>query len=288
MIVVNCVLLTTVVEWAEPFHATAAPERKPVPFTVRVKELPPAVAVAGDNEVRVGGGLAMVKATAFEAPPPGEGLTTVTALELGDAMSAAVMLAVNCVEFTNVVVRAAPSHCTIAPETKLLPVTVRVNAALPATAVAGLREVIVGTGFGGTLIVKEDAAEVFPLLTTVICAVPEVAISAAAMLAVNWVAFTKLLVRADPFHCTVAPFENPEPLTVSVNAADPALTLPGESEEIEGTGDPSLHPIRLAREETKSTDRTKPRRRRGNINSGPRKLNWAHAPTVRRSGFTCL
>jgi len=60
----------------------------------------------------------MVKPTAFEAPPPGEGLTTVIALEPADAMSAAVILAVTWVELTTVTVRAAASHCTVAPETK--------------------------------------------------------------------------------------------------------------------------------------------------------------------------
>jgi len=117
-------------------------------------------------------------------------------------MSAAVMFAVNWVELTNEVVRAAPSHCTVAPETKLLPFTVRVNAAPPATAVAGLSEETAGTGFGltGALIVKDDAVEVLPLLNTVIWAVPALATSVAGMLAVNCVALTTVVLRALPFH----------------------------------------------------------------------------------------
>jgi len=43
----SCVALTTVVERAEPFNCTTAPERKPVPFTVNVKVAPPAVAELG-------------------------------------------------------------------------------------------------------------------------------------------------------------------------------------------------------------------------------------------------
>jgi hypothetical protein len=110
----------------------------------------------------------MLNAITFEAPPPGDGFTTVTALEPADAMSSAVMLAVNRVELTNEVVRDALPHCTVVPETKLLPFTVRVNALPPATAVAGLKDAIVGTGFAGALTVNDVAEEVFPLLDTVI------------------------------------------------------------------------------------------------------------------------
>ncbi len=199
---VSWVALTTVVGLVEPFQATDAPARKPDPFTVSVKAAPPAVAVAGDSEESVGGGLMMVKATAFDGPPPGKGLATVTAWEPADAMSAAVMLAVNCVALTNDVVRAEPPHSTATPETKLLPFTVRVNPAPPAIAVAGPSEEIVGTGFGftGALIVKDDAGEVLPLANTVTWAVPAFATSAAGMLAVNCVALTTAVLRALPFH----------------------------------------------------------------------------------------
>jgi hypothetical protein len=73
------------------------------------------------------------------------------------------------VELTIAVVRAAPSHCTIAPETKLVPFTVSVYAVPPATVVAGDNEVTVGTGFGGTLVlmVNVEELEVLPLLVTV-------------------------------------------------------------------------------------------------------------------------
>jgi len=192
-------------------------------------------------------------------------------LEPADTTSAAVILTVTWVELTTVVVRAAPSHCTVAPETKFVPFTVSVKAAPPVTVVAGDNEVTVGTGFGGMLllIVKAEELEVLPLLVTVTCAVPEVAISAAAMPAVNCVALTKLVVRADPFHCTVAPFENPVPFTVRVKAADPAVALPGESEVIVGVGDPSLHPVRVARKE--KTSSTEPKQRGRNM--GPRNLS---------------
>jgi hypothetical protein len=44
---VSCAALTKVVGTAEPFHCTTEPERKPVPFTVRVKAAPPAATEFG-------------------------------------------------------------------------------------------------------------------------------------------------------------------------------------------------------------------------------------------------
>jgi hypothetical protein len=82
----------------------------------------------------------------LEVPPPGDGFTTVTLAVPAAAMSAAVIAAVTCVLLTKVVVRADPFHFTMEVLTKLLPFTVRVKAAPPAVADAGLRLVIVGTG----------------------------------------------------------------------------------------------------------------------------------------------
>ena len=66
-------------------------------------------------------------------------------------MSVAGIKAVSCVPLTKVVVRLASFHRTIDPFTKFVPVTVRVNAGEPAVAEAGLRPVIVGTGFTGVM-----------------------------------------------------------------------------------------------------------------------------------------
>jgi len=51
------------------------------------------------------------------------------------------------VALTNVVVRLLPFQLTTEPETNPVPLTVRVNAAPPAVALAGDSELIVGTGF---------------------------------------------------------------------------------------------------------------------------------------------
>jgi hypothetical protein len=58
---VSCVALTNVVVLAAPLNFTTDVDTKPVPFTVRVKAAPPAVALVGKREVSVGAGLLMVK-----------------------------------------------------------------------------------------------------------------------------------------------------------------------------------------------------------------------------------
>ena len=62
------------------------------------------------------------------------------------ATSAAGMAAVSCVGLTYVVERSAPSQCTFEPATKPEPVSVRVKAAPPTGAFAGLRDARTGIG----------------------------------------------------------------------------------------------------------------------------------------------
>ena len=90
--------------------------------------------------------MVMLKAIALDVPPPGAGLVTVTDSVPVEAMLAAGMAAVNCVEFTNVVVGAAPPKLTIEAATKLVPLIVSVKAAPPPTVVFGEIVVIVGVG----------------------------------------------------------------------------------------------------------------------------------------------
>ena len=74
-----------------PFQRTTELEMKLVPFTVRAKSGPPAVAEEGLKLVVVGTGLGamIVKLWALEVPPPGVGLKTVTLAVPAEAMSEA-------------------------------------------------------------------------------------------------------------------------------------------------------------------------------------------------------
>jgi branched-subunit amino acid transport protein AzlD len=233
---VNWVLLTKLVARALPFHCTTELETKFAPVTVSVNVAPPAVALEGESKVAVGAGLLMAKVRAPDVPPPGEGFSTVTETVPAVAMSPAEIAAVNWVLLTKLVARALPFHCTTEPESKFVPVTVSMNAAPPAVVLVSESEVAVGAGL---LMAKVRAPDVAPPgegFATVTEAVPAAATSLAKIAAVNWVLLTKVVTRALPFHCTVAPETKFVPFTVRVNAAPPAVALEGESEVAAGTG----------------------------------------------------
>jgi hypothetical protein len=65
--------------------------------------------------------------------------------------------AVNCVEFTNVVVLGEPLNCTTEADTKFVPFTVIVNSADPAVLLVGEMLVVVGTGKLATMLSVWDA-----------------------------------------------------------------------------------------------------------------------------------
>ncbi len=77
------------------FHCTTERLTKLLPVTVRVRVPPPAAAPEGLRRVMAGTGFAvtasMVKLCAFEVPPPGVGLSTVTEAVPAIVMSAAGM-----------------------------------------------------------------------------------------------------------------------------------------------------------------------------------------------------
>ena len=148
MVATICVLVTEegVIAGLDP-KFTVAPATKPVPVRVNVKAAPPAAAEVGAREVRVGAEAALIVNDRLpDVPPPGAGLVTITVAVPAVAISAAVIAAVNCVAFTNVVVLAAPVNFTTEVDTKPVPFTVRVKAAPPAVALVGEREVAVGAG----------------------------------------------------------------------------------------------------------------------------------------------
>jgi hypothetical protein len=120
---------------------------KLVPVTVIFEAAEPAEKLAGASCVIDGTGLFTANDAATEVPPPGAGLTTVTARGLAVAWSATVSWKVSCVALTNVVARADPPTCATEPDTKLLPVTVTVAAVLePTISVAGFSVIDPGTG----------------------------------------------------------------------------------------------------------------------------------------------
>ena len=130
----------------DPFQRTLEPMTKPVPLTVRVNAALPALAEVGEMLEVVGAGLLKVKVWAFEVPPPGAALNTVTEAVPATARSAAVIAAVNLVEETKVVLRLVPFQFTLEPATKPEPLTVSVKAAPPAVPVVGLTLVVAGAG----------------------------------------------------------------------------------------------------------------------------------------------
>ncbi len=129
----------------------------------------------------VGAGTVTGSATAVDALPP---VLIAVMLALPTlAIKLAGTAAVNCVELTKVVVSAVPFHCTIAPARKLVPFTVRVNAAPPAITEVGLKLVMAGVGaFTANVAAAEGLP---PVLSAVMLALPLLAIKLAGTAAVN-------------------------------------------------------------------------------------------------------
>jgi hypothetical protein len=211
-------------------HFAVTPETKFVPLMVSVNAAPPATAVLGLRLVTVGLGGRIVKVAAAEVPPP---VVTVTLAFPAAAIRLAAIGAVSLVELTRVGVSAVVPHFAVAPLTKLVPSMVRVKAAPPATAVLGLRLVIVGLG---GRIVKVAAAEVPPLVVTVTLAFPAAAIRLAAIGAVSLVELKRVGVSAVVPHFAVAPLTKLVPSMVRVKAAPPATAVLGLRLVIVGFG----------------------------------------------------
>ena len=166
------------------------------PFTVKVNAALPAVTLVGVILVRVGCGLLTARVTAADVPPPGAGVKTVTDRLPVEAMSLARIAAVSRVLLLNVVLRFEPFTRTTEPDTKLLPVTVNVNPAPPAVALAG--EILANDGCG--LLTASDSVPVVEPsgLITPMARLPVEAMSLAGIAAVSCVELTKVVVRFAP------------------------------------------------------------------------------------------
>src|SRR5215467_12666828 len=118
--------MTTISSLASPLKSPTATDWGPVP-------LPRSDGFNETEEVdRV-----TSKKTTFEAPPPGAGLTTVTAAVLALATSAARMVAVSLELLTNEVTRGLVFQFTTEPGTKPVPFTVNVKPLAPGTTAVG-------------------------------------------------------------------------------------------------------------------------------------------------------
>ena len=200
-----------------PFQFTTSPFTKPVPVTVSVRP------VGAQKAVEVGEMDEMTGATieneiAFEVPPPGDGLNTVTGTDPTGPISVLEIAAWSCVELTYVVDRIAPFHCTIEQGTKLLPVTLNANPTSPAVAVDGDSDVMAGTGSEpeGAETVKGTEFDTTAKFVTVTFAGPAEAISGAEISAVSCVGLTNVVARAEPFQFTSDAPTKFVPVTVRV------------------------------------------------------------------------
>jgi hypothetical protein len=215
---------------APPLGAT------PLSVIVPVEPLPPTTEEGlKDRETSAG---RMSKLMAFEVPPPGGGLYTVTLAVPAAAMSSAGMDACTSVLETKLVVRSIPFHRTLAPETKLLPSTANVKDGPPEIAHEGLRPFTAGWGARTS---KGIALERLPSgLNTVTGIVPDVARSADMMAAFNWVADTNVVTWFDPFHRTTDPGTKLLPLTCSMKPGLPTVTYDGTRAVIRGARPPPI------------------------------------------------
>lgn len=144
---------------------------------------------------------------------------------------------VNCEELIKLDPTNVPLKYTFGRATKLVPL-ITTCAPKPVSPLVGLMEVIVGTGFGVTM-VRVKGAEGPPPgvgLLTVICALPGAAMSEAGIWALSWFGKVTVVGLAAPLTCRTAVEAKLLPTTCIVNAAPPATTWLGLKKLIVGTG----------------------------------------------------
>ena len=232
-VAVNWAELTRVVVSVAPFQRTVEPDRKPWPFTVSVNCPPPAVAVAGlIDEIDADEAFVTVKVSAFEVVLVPLGFMTVTLAVPIAAIRLAGTTAVSWAALTKVVLSSPPFHKTVAPEAKLLPVTVNVNCGPPTVAVEGLN--VVRLGVLGAPMVKDTAFDVVEPVTTVTLAGPAATSKVLDTDACNCVGPDTVVTSGLPFHCTVEAAVKPVPFTVMIKLPLPGVAKDGEMEVMAG------------------------------------------------------
>lgn len=226
--------MTNEPESEEPFHRMLSPEIKPIPFAVKVSAAPPAMAVVGEMEIKVGTGIVMEKLEEFETAPPGactviEALPAVASILEGTSAD-------NCVGEINVVPTAELFHNTPSPLTKLLPAMVRERAGAPATAVFGEIDVMEGGGGGVVMGKLRELEAVPPGACTTIEEVPAEETRLDKTDAVSCVGETNVVPSGAPFQRTTSPLTKLLPDKARENAGLPAKTLTGKIEFRIGAG----------------------------------------------------
>src|SRR6185312_5809166 len=101
-----------------------------------------------------------------------------------------------------VVARSAPFQRTTDPLTKWEPITFKAKPPLPASTWFGCTTLITGAGL---VMLKVDPLEVPPGLETVTCAEPTIAMSAAEIVADNWVVEMTFVGLSELFQRTTEP-----------------------------------------------------------------------------------
>jgi hypothetical protein len=182
-------------------------------------------------------GVAMKRVAFPDVPPPGAGVTTAAVACPTLACSAEVSWNVSCVALTYVVAWGTPPTCTTDDGEKFVPVTV-----------IGVGVVLASTTFGVNLMPTPGAGFVIPsirglevpppgaLFTAVNDKLPLVATSAVVSATVTCVLLTKDVVRALPFTLITVVVTKPVPVTVTVWAAPPRVTVVGLKDAIVGAG----------------------------------------------------
>lgn len=206
-----------------------------VPVTVNVTAVAvPAVALDGEMDVTAATGL-IVNVFPAETTPLVASVTVIEAVpavvKTVEGMVAVIDVAVLAVTVNWIVVEVVQSTTGLAG--KLVPVSVRLTAELPADAEAGLMLVRDGAGLIVNVCVEVDAA--VPLVTPTV-AIPEAVRRDVGMVAVSAVELTKVVVRAvgePPQALHQVAVEEPltkfVPVTDSVTAlVVPAIALVGE------------------------------------------------------------
>src|SRR5579872_1968591 len=125
-----------------------------------------------------------------------------------------------------------PFHVTRDPFRKFVPLTVRVNAALPASAEDGTRLVRVGPATARFTEFETKG----PGFVTVTARLPGAAMAAAGTVAENWFTLTNALATVVPLIWTVLAVKNPVPLMAMTIPDGLAATCAGFKLEIVGVG----------------------------------------------------